>query len=95
MSSDVAMAVVDPFPFVPVTWMDGMESWGSPSSAVRAHMRSRVGTARRRGMFDSKSTWLSSHANASASAAKGGATGTSTGTGSGSVRTRRGANGST
>ena len=46
-------------------------------------MRSRVGTARRRGMFDSKSMWLSSHANASASPSKGSVTGTSTGTGSG------------
>ena len=89
------MADVDPLPFVPVMWIDGMESWGSPSRAVSACMRSRVGRARRRGMFDSKSTWLSSQASASSTPAKGGATGSSTGTGSGSVRTRRGASGST
>ena len=92
---DVAMAVVDPLPFVPVMWMDGMDCCGSPSSEVRAHMRSRVGTARRRGMWDSKSMWLASQAKASASPSKGGATGSSTATGPGSVRRRRGATGST
>ncbi len=89
------MAVVDPLPFVPVMWMDGMESWGSPSSDMSARMRSKVGTARRRGMFDSKSIWLSSQASASARPSKGGATGCSTATGSGSVKKRRGASGST
>ena len=90
------MAEVDPLPLVPVMWMDGMVSWGSPSSAVRARMRSSVGSARRRGMFDSKSTWASSQASASAIPSNGGDTGCSTATGSGpgSVRTRRGGSGS-
>ena len=89
MSNAVAIADVDPLPLVPVTWMEGMESWGSPSSEVSARMRSSVGSARRRGMLDSKSMWSSSHANASSSPSKGGGTG-----GSGSFRTRRGGSGS-
>ena len=85
MSSDDAIADVDPLPLVPVMWMEGMESWGSPRSAVRARMRSSVGKARRRGMLDSKSMWSSSHASASSSPSKGGGTARS-----GSLRTRRG-----
>ena len=76
------MAEVDPLPLVPVTWMDGMESCGSPSSAVSARMRSSVGRARRRGMCASKSMCESSQASASSSPSKGGGTGVSTATGS-------------
>ena len=83
------MAVVEPFPFVPVMWMEGMDSWGSPSNDVSARMRSSVGSERRRGMVDSKSMWVSSHANASSSPSKGGGTARS-----GSFRTRRGGSGS-
>ena len=89
------MADVEPLPFVPVMWMEGMDSWGSPSSEVSARMRSRVGTARRRGMFDSKSIWLSSQASASAKPVKGQCHRFLHGDGSGSVRRRRGASGST
>ena len=74
MSSHVAMAEVDPLPLVPVMWMEGMDSWGSPSRAVSARMRSRLGTARRRGMLRSKSMWSSSQATAAAMSAKGGPT---------------------
>ncbi len=95
MSSAVAIAEVDPLPLVPVMWMDGIDSWGSLSSAVSPRMRSSVGNARRRGICDSKSMWLSSHANASSTLSKGGVAGSSTRTGSGSVRRRRDASGST
>ena len=56
ISSAVAMAEVEPLPLVPVMWMDGMESWGSPSNEVRVRMRSSVGRARRAGMVASKLT---------------------------------------
>ena len=83
------MADVDPLPLVPVMWMEGMDSCGSPSNDVRARMCSRVGSARRRGIVDSKSMCVSSHANASSSPSKGGGT-----AGSGSFRRRRGGSGS-
>ncbi len=89
------MAEVEPLPLVPVMWIDGIDSWGSPSSDVSARMRSSVGRARRRGIFDSKSIWLSSQANASSTPSKGGSAGSSTRTAFGSLRTRRGASGST
>ncbi len=95
ISSAVAMADVEPLPFVPVMWIDGMASWGSPSRAVSACMRSSVGRARRRGMLDSKSMWLSSQATASSTPSNDGTSGSSMWAGSGSVRTRRGASGST
>ena len=55
ISSAVTMAEVEPLPLVPVTCTDGMDSWGSPSTAINACMRSKVGRARREGMLDSKS----------------------------------------
>ena len=32
----VTMADVDPLPFVPVMWTEGIDSWGSPKRAVSA-----------------------------------------------------------
>ncbi len=49
------MADVEPLPLVPVMWTEGIDSWGSPSTAMSDFMRSSVGRARRLGMFDSKS----------------------------------------
>ena len=37
------MAQVEPFPLVPVTWMNFMSFWGSPISASSARMRSSPG----------------------------------------------------
>ena len=84
MSSAVAMAEVDPLPLVPVMWMDGMESWGSPSSDDQgAHaVQRRQGPAARH--VRSKSMWASSQASASSSAAKAAGTGSATAAGSGS-----------
>jgi len=44
-----AMAVVEPLPFVPVTWTQGTSSWGSPSARRAASSGSRVGRTRRVG----------------------------------------------